>query len=123
MVDLTEAELRLRIVGCGDGPASFNAEATRRGTKVISSDPIYRWETAQIRDRIAATYDEILDQTRRNADEFVWDSIRSVETATDRGKFGHAGWRLRRSTPRYNQRFQYRRAPCVLQPRYWSASD
>jgi hypothetical protein len=79
MFALTDAELRLRIVGCGDGPASFNAEATRRGTKVTSSDPIYRWEAAQIRDRIAATYDEILDQTRRNADEFVWDSIRSVE--------------------------------------------
>lgn len=79
MFALTEAELRLRIVGCGDGPASFNAEATRRGATVISVDPIYRWETAQIRDRIAATYDQILDQTRRNADEFIWESIPSVE--------------------------------------------
>jgi hypothetical protein len=79
MFALTEVDLRLRIVGCGDGPASFNAGATRRGTKVVSFDPIYLWEEAQIRDRIAATYDEILDQTRRNADEFVWDSIRSVE--------------------------------------------
>jgi hypothetical protein len=79
MFALTEAELRLRIVGCGDGPASFNAEATRRGARVISCDPIYRWETAEIRDRIAATYDQILDQTRLNAEEFIWDSIRSVE--------------------------------------------
>jgi hypothetical protein len=69
----------LRIVGCGDGPASFNAEARRCGIKVVSFDPTYLWETAQIRDRITATYEEILDQTRRNADEFVWDSIRSVE--------------------------------------------
>ena len=79
MFALTEADLHLRIVGCGDGPASFNAEATRRGTKIVSFDPIYLWEVAQIRDRIAATYEEILAQTRRNADEFVWDSIRSVE--------------------------------------------
>jgi hypothetical protein len=79
MFDLTDDELRLRIVGCGDGPAGFNAEATRRGAQVISCDPIYRLETAQIRDRIAATYDTMLDQTRRNADEFVWKSIRSVE--------------------------------------------
>jgi hypothetical protein len=79
MFALTEAELRLRIVGCGDGPASFNAEATRRGARVISCDPIYRWETVEIRDRIAATYDQILDQTRLNAEEFIWDSIRSVE--------------------------------------------
>ena len=79
MFDLAEADLRLRIVACGDGPASFNAEGTRRGAKIISADPIYRWEPAQIRDRIAVTYEQVLDQTRRNADEFVWDSIQSVE--------------------------------------------
>jgi hypothetical protein len=79
MFALTEAELGLRIVGCGDGPASFNAEATRRGARVVSCDPIYRWEMAEIRERIAATYDQILDQTRRNAEGFIWDSIRSVE--------------------------------------------
>ena len=79
MFAMTEADLRRRIVACGDGPASFNAEATRRGAKVISSDPIYRWEAAEIRDRIAVTYDQIMDQMRRNVDEFVWDSIRSVE--------------------------------------------
>ena len=79
MFDLTDDELRLSIIGCGDGPASFNAVATRRGARVISCDPIYRLETTTIRDRIAATYDTILEQTRRNADEFVWDSIHSVE--------------------------------------------
>lgn len=79
MFALTETELRLKIIGCGDGPASFNAEATRRGVKVTSADPIYRWGTAQIRDRITATCDQVLDQTRRNAEEFVWDSIQSVE--------------------------------------------
>jgi hypothetical protein len=79
MFDLADDKLRLRVIGCGDGPASFNAEATRRGARVISCDPIYRLEIAEIRDRIAATYDTILDQTRRNADEFVWDSIQSVE--------------------------------------------
>ena len=80
MFALTETDLGLRIVGCGDGPASFNAEATRRGARVVSCDPIYRWAAAQIRERIAATWDEVLDQTRRNAEEFVWgDTIRSVE--------------------------------------------
>ena len=79
MFSLTEAELRLRIAGCGDGPASFNAEATRRGTGVVSFDPIYKWDASQIRERIAVTCDQILDETRRNAEGFVWDSIRSVE--------------------------------------------
>jgi hypothetical protein len=72
-------DLRMRILGCGDGPASFNAVATRHGAAVISCDPIYRWAPNQIRARIAATYDQIIDQTRRNAVEFVWDSIPSVD--------------------------------------------
>lgn len=79
MFALTDADLTRRIVGCGDGPASFNAEATRRGATVISFDPIYEWEPADIRTRIAVTRDEILEQTRRNASEFVWDSIHSVD--------------------------------------------
>jgi hypothetical protein len=79
MFALTEADLRLGILGCGDGPASFNAEATRRGVSVISCDPIYRWDGPLLRERIDATYQQIIDQTRQNAHEFVWDSIRSVE--------------------------------------------
>ncbi len=79
MFALSEADLRSRILGCADGPASFNAEATQRGTRVISADPLYRWDAAQIRDRIAMTYDQVLEETRRNRDEFVWDTISSVE--------------------------------------------
>jgi len=79
MFALTDEDLGRRIVGCGDGPASFNAEATRRGSKVISCDPVYRYDAEQLRARITATYDEILEQTQRNANEFVWTTIRSVE--------------------------------------------
>ena len=79
MFALTDAELGLRVVGCGDGPASFNAEATRRGAAVVSCDPIYRYDVEQIRSRIESTCSHILEQTRRNIDEFVWTSIRSVD--------------------------------------------
>jgi hypothetical protein len=79
MFALSDEDLTRRILGCGDGPASFNAEATRRGSTVISCDPIYKWTAADIRERVTATRDEILEQTRRTAGEFVWDSIRSVE--------------------------------------------
>ena len=72
MFALSEHELGLRILGCGDGPASFNSEATRRGARVVSCDPIYRYEARQIRARIAATSDEILAQTRQKANDFVW---------------------------------------------------
>lgn len=76
---MSDDDLSGRILGCADGPASFNAEATRRGARVVSCDPVYRCETAQIRDRIAVTCDRVLEQTRQNLHEFVWDTIRSVE--------------------------------------------
>jgi hypothetical protein len=74
MFALTDGDLGGRILGCGDGPASFNAEATRRGTQVISCDPLYRFSAEQIRQRIGETAPEVLEQARRNADEFVWDA-------------------------------------------------
>ncbi|HET9834143.1 MAG TPA: hypothetical protein VFP91_20610 [Vicinamibacterales bacterium] len=79
MFALSQGDLRLKILGCGDGPASFNAEATRRGARVISCDPLYRFSRADISDRISRTYDEILEQTRRNQHDFVWNAIQSVE--------------------------------------------
>src|SRR5262245_31650025 len=80
MFALTDADLAGRIVGCGDGPASFNAELTRRGGRVVSCDPLYRFGENEIRGRIAATYEQVMDQARRNADDFVWTgAIRSLE--------------------------------------------
>src|SRR5262245_9745619 len=79
MFALTDADLQSSILCCADGPASFNAEATSRGARVVSCDPIYRLGAGQIRDRISATYRQVLDQTQQNADEFVWDTIPSVE--------------------------------------------
>ncbi len=79
MFALSDEDLRLKIIGCGDGPASFNAVATRHGSRVVSCDPIYRYDADQLRQRIAATHDEILKQTRQNARDFVWSIIRSPE--------------------------------------------
>jgi len=79
MFALSEVDLQSRILGCADGPAGFNAEATRRGAAVVSCDPLYRCDTRQIRQRIEATFEEMLDQTRQNADDFVWDTIASVD--------------------------------------------
>lgn len=79
MFVLTEDDLRRRVLGCADGPAGFNAEATRRGMRVTSCDPLYAFSAEQIRERIAATAEDILEQTRRHRDEFVWDEITSLE--------------------------------------------
>lgn len=72
MFALTEDDLGRRILGCGDGPASFNAEATALGCRVTSFDPLYGFDRSQIEARISATYDQVLAQTRLNAHEFVW---------------------------------------------------
>jgi len=81
MFALSDADLTRRILGCADGPASFNAELTALGGRVVSCDPIYGLSAGDIRRRIEQTYETILAQTRRNAAEFIWDeSIPDVET-------------------------------------------
>ncbi len=79
MFALSDADLQLRILGCGDGPASFNAEHTQRGGNIISIDPIYQFDTAQINNRIAETYEIVLEQLRQNQQDYLWDTIPSVE--------------------------------------------
>ncbi len=79
MFALDDADLKKRIVGCGDGPASFNQEFTARGGSVVSVDPIYRFTAAEIRERIDATYQNVIEQTRENQEKFVWTTIASVE--------------------------------------------
>jgi hypothetical protein len=74
---------RLHILGCGDGPASFNAEATMLGADVTSCDPIYGFSRDDLGQRIDETSTQILEQTRTNAHEFVWTSIRSVDELAD----------------------------------------
>lgn len=79
MFAMTGADLRSRILGCGDGPASFNASHTRRGGLVVSVDPLYRFTVDKIRRRIEETYAEVMEQTRKHTHEFSWTSIRTVD--------------------------------------------
>ena len=76
---LTEADLKKSILGCGDGPASFNAELSSQGGKVVSVDPIYRFNTRQLKNRISDVYDEVMPQMHLNKDKYIWDNIPSVE--------------------------------------------
>jgi hypothetical protein len=71
MFNLSEKDLNLRILGCADGPASFNSEMFRRGKKAVSVDPLYRFTAQQIRERIAETSDDVLRQTGENSDKFI----------------------------------------------------
>ncbi|MDD5216387.1 MAG: SAM-dependent methyltransferase [Methylococcales bacterium] len=79
MFNLSDDDLKRRILGCGDGPASFNASLTRRGGNVVSIDPIYNFDLIQIKNRITETYDVVIEQLRKNKDDYVWDTVPSVE--------------------------------------------
>ncbi len=79
MFDLSASDLGLKILGCGDGPASFNAEMTQQGYSVVSIDPIYQFSAAQIRQRVENTYEPVISQLRQNLDRYVWQNFCNPE--------------------------------------------
>jgi SAM-dependent methyltransferase len=72
LFDLSDDDIRSRIIGCGDGPASFNAEMSELGYRVTSFDPIYSLSKTDIEGRIAQTYPAIIDQCKTSLHNFVW---------------------------------------------------
>ena len=79
MFGLSQDDLGKQILGCGDGPASFNAEATELGYDVTSCDPVYQFNGEDIRRRIDAVYPEIMGKMEQGANHYIWDSLGSVE--------------------------------------------
>jgi hypothetical protein len=79
MFSLSKQDLGKRILGCGDGPANFNSELTRRGGTVVSIDPLYTLNVDDISKRIDETFDDVMRETRKNVEEFVWRDIRSID--------------------------------------------
>lgn len=79
MFDLTEVDLGKRILGVGDGPASFNAEATQLGYRVMSIDPIYQFSSAEILSRFDAVVDNIINQVKESPNDWVWSHHRSPD--------------------------------------------
>ena len=79
MFNLTESELRLHVLGCGDGPAAFNSTLSQRGGNVVSVDPIYVFDAAQIKSRVSDTYETVIAQMHKNKNDYVWEAILSVE--------------------------------------------
>jgi hypothetical protein len=76
MFSLSERDLEAHILGCGDGPASFNAELTQHGGRIMSVDPIYQFSTEGIRSRIQRVYPGILAELARNTQQYYWASFK-----------------------------------------------
>ncbi|MCI5145089.1 MAG: SAM-dependent methyltransferase, partial [Candidatus Electrothrix sp. AR3] len=79
MFALSPEDLQGKILGCADGPASFNAVLTAKGGSIVSVDPLYAHAKEKIQQRISETSATVLEQTRKNKDEFIWTQISSVE--------------------------------------------
>jgi hypothetical protein len=76
---LTGDDLHKTILGCSDGPASFNAELTKIGGKVISADPVYRFSTEEIRSRVVEVCPLIVSEVSKNRNDYVWEQIRDTD--------------------------------------------
>jgi hypothetical protein len=72
MFELSDLDLNKKILGCGDGPASFNTEMTALGYSVVSIDPIYQFTAEQIEQRVRDTYETVISQVRQNPSRYLW---------------------------------------------------
>lgn len=78
MFNLTESDLSKKIAGFGDGPASFNYEATAKGYDVVSFDPVYQFSKEEISKRIEEVRIIVMQQMKENMDNYVWENIRNL---------------------------------------------
>lgn len=79
MFSLSQTDLNVKILGCGDGPASFNAEMTALGHSVVSIDPVYQFSAEQIEQRVRATYEPVISQVKQNPSRYVWKNFQDAD--------------------------------------------
>jgi hypothetical protein len=79
MFALTDGDLAGTILGCRDGPASLNAEATARGHRVVSCGPLYAFSAGDIERRVGECYGTVISQVKRNVGGFVWGYFRDPD--------------------------------------------
>ena len=79
MFALSASDLRLQILDCAGGPASFNVEMTQQGDRVVSCDPIYQFAALEIAKRIEETYPRIIEGVKANRENYIWTTLASPE--------------------------------------------
>lgn len=79
MFDLSDADLNRSILGVADGPASFNAELTTLGGRVVSCDPIYAFSAPDIRRRFEETEPRIRRRVEEHPDHYAWKQIPTLD--------------------------------------------
>jgi SAM-dependent methyltransferase len=79
MFHLSPGFLSKKVLGCGDGPAAFNAVANAFGGHVVSVDPIFELSKDEIEKQINSSFSEVINQTRANMEQFNWEQFGSLE--------------------------------------------
>lgn len=79
MFQLNDEDMSKKIASFGDGPASFNCEASRQGYSVTSFDPIYQFSKSALQQRIDEVRITVMEQMRQNAENYVWKIIRNLD--------------------------------------------
>ncbi|HYQ92836.1 MAG TPA: SAM-dependent methyltransferase [Candidatus Competibacteraceae bacterium] len=77
MFALSDGDLKKKIVGVGDGPASFNAELFALGKTVVSVDPLYIFSAEAIEKQFSSVVDLVIDQVKATPGDWVWSYHRS----------------------------------------------
>ena len=85
MFRLDDRDLKTqRFVDCGAGPASFNAQVTAMGGRVVSVDPIYRFSPKQIERRIHETHHLVVEKTSEKLEGYHWEDVKSPQELGER---------------------------------------
>lgn len=79
MFRLAARDLSDGVLDCGGGPASFTAELSACGHRVVSVDPIYAHSSSSIRARFEATVEPMLSQVRATPGDWTWSYHRDPE--------------------------------------------
>lgn len=79
MFRLDDNDMSKKIAGFGDGPASFNCEAAKKGGHVTSFDPIYQFSQKEIEERIEQVRVTVMQQMKENMDNYVWTHIKNLD--------------------------------------------
>lgn len=76
---LSANDQRSKIIGVGDGPASFNAEMASLNHPIVSVDPLYTYSTRELTTRFDQVAPDIMRQILQSPEDWVWTHHRSAE--------------------------------------------
>jgi hypothetical protein len=72
MFGLSDRHASVRILGVGDGPSDFNAEATARGWRVVSVDPVYAYAEDELKRRCEEVIEPMVTAVSMVPSSWTW---------------------------------------------------